>query len=79
MHLLPPSASVWTVLLMDVIMVCILLCCRHSQTEIETKVASFRALLLRQVTSINNNSSENTQIDKNASIEDEEDGKKENG
>merc|ERR1719195_331447 len=27
----------------------------HSQTEIEAKVASFRALLLRQVNSINNN------------------------
>ena len=61
------------------LMVCIILCCRHSQTEIETKVASFRALLLRQVTSINNNSSENTQSDNNASPEDEEDGKKENG
>merc|ERR1719273_234271 len=27
----------------------------HSQVEIETKVASFRSLLLRQVTSVNNN------------------------
>merc|ERR1712072_1435813 len=27
----------------------------HSQTEIETKVASFRSLLLRQLTSVNNN------------------------
>lgn len=63
-------------------MVCIVLwCCRHSQTEIETKVASFRALLLRQVTSINNNALENTSSDNNASIEDEEDdgGKKMNG
>jgi len=53
----------------------------HSQTEIETKVASFRALLLRQVTSINNNGSDNTHSDNNASLEDEEDedGKKENG
>merc|ERR1712110_1115131 len=53
----------------------------HSQTEIETKVASFRSLLLRQVTSINNNGSDNTHSDNNASLEDEEDedGKKENG
>ena len=60
---------------------CIILCHRHSQTEIETKVASFRALLLRQVTSINNNGSDNTHSDNNASLEDEEDedGKKENG
>ena len=60
---------------------CIVICCRHSQTEIETKVASFRALLLRQVTSINNNGLENTNTDNNASVEDEEDedGKKENG
>merc|ERR1712110_436974 len=52
----------------------------HSQTEIETKVASFRALLLRQVTIINNGS-DNTHSDNNASLEDEEDedGKKENG
>ena len=31
---------------------------RHSQTEIETKVASFRSLLLRQVGSVNNNNKE---------------------
>ena len=32
--------------------------CRHSQSEIETKVASFRALLLHQLNSVNNNTAE---------------------
>ena len=41
----------------------ILFLCRHSQVEIENKVASFRSLLLRQVSS-NNNNNNNTVISK---------------
>merc|ERR1711879_334014 len=52
----------------------------HSQSEIETKVSSFRALLLRQVNSINNNGAENRADSENSGNNgDEEEGKKENG
>ena len=44
-------------------MIKILFLCRHSQVEIENKVASFRSLLLRQVSS-NNNNNNNTVISK---------------
>ena len=35
----------------------------HSQSEIETKVASFRALLLHQLNSVNNNTENNENVE----------------
>ena len=56
-------------------MINILFLCRHSQVEIENKVASFRSLLLRQVSS-NNNNNNNTVIGKSKDREDSLDEKR---
>ena len=49
------------------------LCCfRHSQSEIETKVASFRALLLHQLNSVNNNTENNEDSDDQDNTHEEE-------
>merc|ERR1712029_158765 len=45
----------------------------HSQSEIETKVASFRSLLLQQLNTVNNNTPNNNPNSSNRDIEDEMD------